>query len=77
MKPVVIHLQTIDSMDKVEKIKQLFRSLSGSDKREIIEFINKEVQSEDSKGSKGIFTGPVPSSESDVCEKCGKPLQQP
>lgn len=61
-------------MHKVEKIKQLFGSLTDSEKKEVIEFINKEVQSEDSKGTKGIFTGPLPSSEKDVCEKCGKPL---
>lgn len=61
-------------MDKIEKIKQLFGSLTDNEKKEVIEFINKEVQSEDSKGTKGIFAGPLPSSEKDVCEKCGKPL---
>lgn len=62
-------------MDKVEKIKQLFASLSDRDKQEIIAFIHHEVQLKDRLKPKGIFTGPVPSSENDVCQQCGKPNQ--
>ncbi|CAN5332314.1 hypothetical protein BH23BAC1_BH23BAC1_17860 [soil metagenome] len=59
-------------MEKIEAIKELFGSLSDSDKKVVLEYILIETQSRDNKSSKGIFIGPVPSSERLICEKCGK-----